>query len=79
MNQEQTQVSEPAEWGFMRVSEIARTLGISVSTWWSWERNPEMPTPEKIKLSRTVTVWRRGEVRAFTNWLAQKGAKKCAL
>ncbi len=48
---------------YVRVSEIAPMLGISVSTWWAWAAAGK--TPAAIKLSPGVTVWDYTEVMAF--------------
>lgn len=48
---------------YVRVSEIAPMLGISVSTWWAWTAAGK--TPAAIKLSPGVTVWDYAEVMAF--------------
>lgn len=48
---------------YVRVSEIAQMLGISISTWWAWAAAKK--TPPAIKLSPGVTVWDYAEVMAF--------------
>jgi predicted DNA-binding transcriptional regulator AlpA len=48
---------------YLRVSEIAPMLGISISTWWAWAAAKK--TPPAIKLSPGVTVWDYAEVMAF--------------
>lgn len=48
---------------YVRVSEIAQMLGISVSTWWAWAAAGK--TPAAIKLSPGVTVWEHAEILKF--------------
>jgi predicted DNA-binding transcriptional regulator AlpA len=68
---------------YLRVSDIVTTrkagtitktgiLPISDATWWSWVKAQKAPAP--LKLSPGVTVWRRADVIAFAESLAEKAA-----
>jgi prophage regulatory protein len=62
---------------YLRVSDIVRNrrtgkpgiLPISSATFWAWVKAGKAPKP--IKLSAGVTVWRRADILAFAESLAE--------
>jgi prophage regulatory protein len=62
--------------GFYRAQQCAALLGIGTSTFWLWAKQQTVrgiPVPQPIKLSASVTVWKRSDVHTFCEQLAALG------
>lgn len=58
------QISKPAQpEQLMRPKEIAKMLGISISTFWNFAKDGMFP--QGIVLSDRVKVWRRSDIEHF--------------
>lgn len=51
----------------LRVGQVAALLGVSVNTVWNRAKAGKLPKPVKWE---GVTVWKRAEIEAFVNSLA---------
>ncbi|GAB1260783.1 helix-turn-helix transcriptional regulator [Aurantivibrio plasticivorans] len=49
---------------YIRASDAAKLLSISVDTWWQWVKDKIVPPG--IKLSDGVTVWKREDIDSIT-------------
>ena len=50
---------------FLRVTQVAKKIGIGKSTVWLWVKENKLPKP--IKLSPRVTVWRESDIIIWQN------------
>lgn len=55
----------------LRPREVARLLGISLSTLWNWSRLGRLPRP--IAVGPHATAWRLSEIQQFIDGLPRKG------
>ncbi len=62
---------EAYEYGFMRLPQILKIFQVSKPTWWRWVS--EGIAPKGVKLSKSITVWRVEDVRAFAEKVAVEG------
>jgi predicted DNA-binding transcriptional regulator AlpA len=62
---------EAYEYGFMRLPQILEIIPVSKPTWWRWVS--EGIAPKGVKLSKSITVWRVEDVRAFAEKVAAEG------
>lgn len=60
--------------GFYRLNQILDLIPIGKSTWWLWVSNGR--APKAIKLSHSVTAWRKDEIHALIEKLADEHATK---
>lgn len=60
---------------FMKVSEVARRMGIGTSTVWKWaSSNPAFPKPRR--LSGRCSRWLRSEVEAYVSHFSGEGGRE---
>ena len=52
---------------FLRVTQVARKIGIGKSTVWLWVKEGKLPEP--IKLSPRITVWDESKIE---EWIKAK-------
>lgn len=62
---------ESYEYGFMRLPQILEIIPVSKPTWWRWVS--EGIALKGVKLSKSITVWRVEDVRAFAEKVAAEG------
>ena len=55
-----------SEWPFMRASEIAKLLNVSIPTWMRWIELGKAPKPVS-KLGNKTTVWSTQDIRDYVN------------
>ena len=67
MSEEKDKASGGAEFRFMRLPEVCRTVGVGKSTVWELVRRGAFPLP--IKVTTKCTAWRSDEVEA---WMASR-------
>lgn len=67
MSEEKDKASGGAEFRFMRLPEVCRTVGVGKSTIWDNVRRGAFPCP--VKVSENCTAWRSDEVEA---WMASR-------
>ncbi len=60
--------------GFYRLSQVLELIPIGKSTWWVWVSDGRAPAP--VKLSQSVTAWRKDEVHALIDKFANERASK---
>ena len=58
---------------FLRVKDVAETLGISKSSVWSYVKELE-GFPQPFKIGRNVTVWRLSEVIQWMDSQAERAS-----
>lgn len=56
----------------LRAREVARYLGIGVSTVWLWNKQGKIPKP--FKLTPSTTVWKHSEIQAFIKGQTHEGS-----
>ena len=57
------QLSDLPQTGLLRLSQVLLFIPVSPSTWWAGCRDGRFPKP--IRLSKRVTVWKAGDIRAL--------------
>jgi len=61
----------------MRLPQILKIIPVSKPTWWRWVS--EGIAPKGVKLSKSVTVWRVEDIRAFAEKMAASSREEDAL
>jgi predicted DNA-binding transcriptional regulator AlpA len=56
--------------GFYRVTQILQLIPIGKSTWWAWVNSGRAPAG--LKLSQSVTAWRKDDIHLFIEKLANE-------
>lgn len=56
--------------GFYRVTQILQLIPIGKSTWWAWVNSGRAPAG--VKLSQSVTAWRKDDIHTFIEKLANE-------
>lgn len=66
------QHSQPVPISFLREREILARFPVSRAHWWRGIKAGDYPQP--VKLSKSITAWRRDEIEALFQRLASGGA-----
>jgi prophage regulatory protein len=60
--------------GYIRVTQLAPELSVSVPTLWRWAKSKKDGFPAPVRLSGRVTAWSISEVEAWLESKSRKGA-----
>lgn len=55
----------------LRPREVAKLLGVSMSTLWGWARRGHLPLP--LAVGPNATAWRASDIQGFIDGLPSKG------